>query len=100
MDAFVWEPLAPSVGDTVTFTVTTRNRGEGATRAFTVAVFLVGESTPSWRLRFPGLGPGGRIAGSFSRQMDAASHTFKAVADWAQEVPESDETNNEGLAFM
>jgi hypothetical protein len=107
VDAFVWEPLAPSPGDTVTFTVTARNRGEGATRAFTIAVFLDGESTPTRRLRFPRLGPGGRIAGTFSRhagtfsrQMDAASHTFKAVADWAQEVPESDETNNERLAFM
>ena len=100
VDAFVWEPLAPSPGDTVTFTVTARNRAEGTTRAFTVAVFLDGESTPTRRLRFPRLRPGGRIAGTFSRQMDAASHTFKAVADWAQEVPESDETNNEKLAFM
>ncbi len=100
IDGLVWEPLAPSPDDDVTFTVTAVNVGKGRSQVFTVGVFLNDEAKPMWRLRFPELRAGGDAAVSFTWKLAGNSHTLKAVADDDQRVTESDETNNEGLAFM
>jgi subtilase family serine protease len=100
IDGLVWVPLAPSPDDDVTFTVTAVNVGKGRSQPFTVGVFLNDDARPMWRLRFPELRPGGDASVSFTWKLVGTSHTLKAVADDNNDVTESNETNNEGLAFM
>ena len=101
IDTLVWTPAVPMQGGTVTFTLAVRNQGAGKAGALRVSVFLDQESSAKWNLRFGnGIDAGDIVTSSFQWTATQGAHTFRAVADAASEVPESNEANNEGTSLM
>jgi len=87
-----WSPVNPLMGDTVTFTVTIKNQGNGKAGSSHVAYYidnalLTSDSVIS-------IDPGDTVMKTFTWAAQAGSHDIKAVADSNEEVIESDETNN------
>jgi len=90
-----WAPAGASVGDTVTFTVTVKNRGNGRAYDTSVAcsigdIYL--ESVPVGPMA-----PAATVTKTFTWTAEAGSHTISAVADYFNEIPESNEDNNEKM---
>ena len=88
-------PQNPSAGETVVITVTVRNDGQGATKDFFVHVYLDDDPNPRWRLSISGIEAGQSAATTFTWTAVAGAHSFKAVADGRQEIPETTTANNE-----
>ncbi len=85
-------PETPAIGDEVTFTVTISNLGAVTSGSFYVAyyiddVYLTNDYvTP--------IGPGASAERTFTWTAEAGVHAVKAVADYRQQVSESNEGNN------
>ena len=90
-----WSPTNPSIGDTVTFTATIKNQGSGSSAGNRADFYLDGSTTRLTYKNFGGLSSGGTTDVSFSWTALAGDHTFRAVVDQGNTIPESDETNNE-----
>ncbi|MFC1967081.1 CARDB domain-containing protein [Chloroflexota bacterium] len=88
-----WSPEVPSTGDTVTFTVTVKNRGTTVAGISFITYFIDG--SPRGKHPVPSLEGGAEAMTTFSFTAQAASHTLKAVLDLDNQVPEGDENNNE-----
>ena len=88
-----WSPLNPSAGDNVTFTVTVKNQGGGSAIA-SQAYYYVDDSQEGSD-NVSSIPAGGTATGTFTWNAASGNHTIKAVADFNDDVPESDETNNE-----
>jgi subtilase family serine protease len=91
-----WSPASASAGEKVTFTAPITNRGSGRSGDTTVSCYIDGELLASNDL--PGIDPGAASIASFDWQAEAGVHTIKIIADPADRVTESDETNNDQQA--
>ena len=94
MSGISWDPRNPSVGESVTFSVTVRNRGEANAGEFQVRLTddqgsLVTKETVS------GLRHQVSTTLKFTWTAEPGRRTFIAEADSGEVVTESDETNNE-----
>ncbi|QAA77296.1 MAG: hypothetical protein BIP78_1530 [Candidatus Bipolaricaulis sibiricus] len=87
----VWTPTNPTVGSTVSFTVTVRNQGTANAGSFVVRLQGVG---PFQDRTVGSLAAGAQTNLSFSLPLSTSPETFTATADFYSQVAESDETNN------
>ncbi|HJH29023.1 MAG TPA: hypothetical protein C5S51_04935, partial [Methanosarcinaceae archaeon] len=90
-----WSPTNPSLGDTVTFTTTIKNQGNGTSNAGQIYFYLDGLVSPLTHKSFTTINADSTTTVSFTWVAQAGLHSFKAVADKENSIPESDETNNE-----
>ena len=95
VDRISWRPLQPSLDETVTFTVTVRNRGAGAAGLSRIEYYKDDSATPLDSDNLPAIPPGRSVTDTFNWRAEARAHIFRAVADSRDEVDESDESNNE-----
>lgn len=86
-------PASPSLGDTVTFTVTIKNQGSDNAASSRV-YFYVDDSAQGYQ-DIPELDVGATVTKDFTWTVQAGSHTIKVMADSNNEVTEGDEANNE-----
>jgi hypothetical protein len=88
-----WSPINPSVGETVTFTVTIKNQGSGDAGPSTIEYYVDGS--------YEGYDPvssipaGGTATKHFTWSAEPGDHSIRAVVSYSDSVPESDENNNE-----
>jgi subtilase family serine protease len=95
----VWSPKNPTLGDTVTFTVSLKNQGSGqAISPSYVADFM--DDTYQTSSYVGQMDPGAIVTRAFTWQAQAGSHTFKAVVDYNHNLSESNEANNEKEATL
>ncbi len=92
IETITWSPTEPSIGDTVTFTVTVKNQGTSQASNSRVAYFIDDVYVTSNYLN--PIDPGATATKTFTWKAEVGSHTVKAVADYDNEVTESNETNN------
>jgi subtilase family serine protease len=91
IEMVTWSPEIPTVGDTVTFTVTIKNQGSGASSSH-VAYYI--DDTCQTSASINQMPPGGTVTKTFTWTAQAGSHSFEAVADANNRIMESDEANN------
>ena len=90
-----WRPENPSVGDTVTFTVTIENRGDASARDFHVSFRDTSSVWPPIEVMVSdNIGAGQSATVNFNWPADADPHQFEIVSDSREEVTESNEDNN------
>jgi parallel beta-helix repeat protein len=87
-----WSPSSPKEGDTVTFTVKTKNQGSGSAGEFYVCYYVDGYYYD--RDYVSSLSAGSTTTTSFSWTAECGNHAIKAVADCYDAVAESNENNN------
>ncbi len=93
IETITWSPANPSIGDTITFTVTIKNQGSGKADYSHVAYYI-----DDAYLSSASVSPIDAAASAnetFTWTAQADSHAIKAVADSNDKVTESNETNNE-----
>ncbi len=88
-----WSPTIPATGDEVTFTLTIKNQGNLKTEASYVNYYVDGIYRGNHNIE--NIDPGSTVTKTFNYTFLADSHTFMAILDKADEVMESDESNNE-----
>ena len=93
IETITGSPTGPSVGDTVTFTVTIKNQGNARAGSSRVAYYIDGSSRGYQQVQE--IDAGATVTKTFTWIAQAGYHIIKAVADSNNEVTESDETNNE-----
>ena len=93
VESISWSPENPSMGDTVTFTVTVRNLGSDPAGNSRVAYYI--DDAYLTANSVSPLGAGAAVSGTFTWQATAGQHTVRAVADADGAVTESDEANNQ-----
>ena len=93
IDTITWSPENPSAGDTVTFTVIIKNQGSGKASNSRTAYYIDDNYFTS--ALFDPIDPNATGNKTFTWAARADSHDIKAVADYNNEVMESDEDNNE-----
>ena len=86
-------PASPSIGDTLTFTVSVKNQGGTRANPSHVCFYIDGSLRGSKEVQ--GIDAGATMTNTFTWTAKTGSHTIKAVADSDSEVAESNETNNE-----
>ncbi|MFC1917092.1 CARDB domain-containing protein [Chloroflexota bacterium] len=87
-----WSPENPKIGDEVQFTITISNHGEDEAGSSKVACYLDDEYLDS--VSIGSLAPGTSADVFIDWIAQPGSHLIRAVADSAQNVVETDETNN------
>ena len=93
IETISWSPEFPSIGDSVTFTVTVRNQGDSPAGSSRLAYFLDDNLlTYDWAAL---IHPGAIIQKSFTWKAQAGPHIIKAVIDYEKSVFEIDENNND-----
>ena len=95
IETITGSPAGPSIGDTVTFTVTVKNQGSSGAGPSRVYFYIDGSSRGYQSVRE--INPGATMTKTFTWTTQAGYHDIKAVADSNNEVTESDETNNEKM---
>ena len=95
---FWWSPTNPKEGDTVTFTVKTKNQGSGNAGGFYVCYYVDGSYYD--RDYVSSLSAGSTTTTSFSWTADCGNHAIKAVADCYSDVAESNEGNNARTEYI
>jgi subtilase family serine protease len=98
IETITGSPTGPSVGDTVTFTVTIKNQGNVRAGPSRVAYYIDGSSRGYQQVQE--IDAGATATKTFTWIAQAGYHTIKAVADSKNEVTESDETNNENTVIF
>lgn len=93
VDSIAWSPESPSIGDTVTFSVAVKNRGNYRAGGSNVD-FCIDDYSRGYRFVM-GIEPGATVNQTFTWTALPGSHAVKAFADILKQVKESDETNNE-----
>ncbi|MFC1961581.1 CARDB domain-containing protein [Chloroflexota bacterium] len=88
-----WSPANPSVGDSVTFSITVKNEGSGRADNSRVTYYL--EGTGNANLTTSAIEGGATTTTSFTWSATAGTRSLKAVADSAEMVVESNEDNNQ-----
>lgn len=93
ISSITWSPAEPSVRDNITFTIIIENQGSGDSGESTVDLHIDGSSAGGNALA--------QMDASASRQViftwraEEGSHQIRAVVDPQDDVPESEESNNE-----
>lgn len=89
----VWNPTSPTVGSSVTFTVTVKNQGNDAVSSSYIYYYIDGSKVDYDSVN--SISPGGSATTTFSWVAQAGSHSIKAVVDPENKIIESNEGNNE-----
>ena len=90
-----WRPSSPSVGDTVTFTITVENQGDASAEYFHVSFSDAASVWPPMEeLASGSVAEGRSTTVSFEWPADADQHQFAVVADSRTEMTETNEDNN------
>ena len=92
VESITWEPTSPSIGDTVTFTVTIKNQGAGRSDSSYVHYFRDGSFGAEDC--FDGIPAGESVAERFAWKVTEGTHTFMAAVDPMNEIVETDDSNN------
>ena len=92
IETITWSPASPSIGDTVTFTVSIKNQGSDRANHSYVAYYIDGFSRGYHSIQE--IGASATVTKTFTWTAQAGSPAIKAIADSNNEVTESDETNN------
>jgi subtilase family serine protease len=87
-----WSTSEASAGDTVTFTATLKNRGNGPSGAAAVSFYVDGDHVATADL--PEIEPDGVVTSTFAWVAEAGTHNINITADATDRITESDETNN------
>jgi subtilase family serine protease len=93
IDAAAWSPERPAELDSVTFSITVRNRGYGPAPSTLLYCYI--DSAAPLCINTGAIVAGGTGSVKFSHQFIAGEHTIRLVADGDGAITESDETNNE-----
>ena len=91
-------PSNPKEGETVTFTVKTKNQGSENAGGFYVGYYVDGSYYD--RDYVSSLSAGSTTTTSFSWTADCGNHAIKAVADCYSDVEESNEGNNDRTEYI
>ena len=95
VESLSWSPSSPAIGSTVTFTAVLRNQGQGVAVASQMGIYLDNGTTAETTLEFPAMSPNQQVSKTFTWTAVEGVHTFLAVVDTLEAVPESNESNNE-----
>jgi hypothetical protein len=94
-----WTPSNPSIGDTITFTVTIKNQGSGSSHGSYVNYYLDGSSSRFDYDSVSSLDAGATTTTTFTwcigRNVEGEEHTIRSVIDLKNAVQEINENNNE-----
>ena len=91
--SIVSSPENPTVGDTVTFTVTVKNQGGGKAENFKLACYI--DDFLLNQEHIYSLESDASTEKTFTWKMQNGRHIFKAYANSTKSIAESDENNNE-----
>ncbi len=92
VDAITWEPVSPSLGDKVTFTVTIINRGDKKAGVSHIDFSIDG--SPRGYRTISGIEAGASVNETYLWTATLGVHNIRAAVDVLSQVTESDETNN------
>ncbi len=93
IESITSSPETPAIGDDVTFTVTIGNQGTTASGQCYVAYYI--DDNYLTRDYLSSIGPGASTEHTFTWTAEAGIHTITAVADYKEQVTESNESNNQ-----
>ncbi|NQT05690.1 MAG: hypothetical protein HQ577_06755 [Dehalococcoidia bacterium] len=93
ISSITWSPTEPSVRDHITFTITIENQGSGDSGESTVDLYIDGSSAGDNTLAQIDASANRQV--TFTWRAEEGSHQIRAVADPQDDVPESEESNNE-----
>lgn len=88
-----WSPIKPVVKNTVTFTVAIINQGNIKAESSYVYYYVDGSYKNSDSVG--SINAGATTTESFTWKAELGTHTIKAIVDYTNQIPESDEANNE-----
>ncbi len=88
-----WSPLVPQAGDNITFTLTVKNQGNLKAGTSYVSYYVDGLYRGNHNIG--NIYSGATATKTFNYTFPPDSRSFRAVLDKADEVTESDESNNE-----
>ena len=92
IDDITSSPETPAIGDGVTFTVTISNQGTTASGQCYVAYYIDDNYLANDYVS--SIGPGASTEHTFTWTAEVGIHTITAVADYKEQVSESNEFNN------
>jgi len=98
VEQIAWSPSEPIIGDTVTFTVTVKNQGEGRSNYAHIAYYIDNIQITSDRVN--PISTNATDNQTFTWAAIAGEHVIKAFVDYTEVVAESDETNNEKVITL
>jgi subtilase family serine protease len=93
IDSITWSPEAPVMGDTVTFVVTIRNRGDGPAGPSHLASYI--DETFLNTVDVAQIPPGATVTVGLTWPTQAGEHNITAVIDSDGSIAEANEANNE-----
>jgi len=93
IENITWSPESPSVGETITFTVTIKNQGNA--KAYSSRVFLYIDDTSMGYQKVQTIAVDSTVSETFTWTVQEGSHAIRAVADKENWLLESNEDNNE-----
>jgi hypothetical protein len=93
-----WSPLCPQAGEEVDFTLAVKNRGDYKAGGSYISYYVDGASRG--RHLIEDIMPGDSVIRSFSFRAQTDSPVFRVVIDEADDVAESNESNNEKTVFL
>lgn len=88
-----WSPTGPSENSTVTFVIAIKNIGLSTADSPYLACYI--DDILQTNLRINSIAAGATAAGTFTWTAQSGEHVFKVIADGADSITESDESNNE-----
>jgi subtilase family serine protease len=99
IESITWPSGEPSTSDNVTFTVTIRNQGDASSRYVPISYYVDGQYLASGQIR--SLKPDADTHETFSTWIPrTGSHTIRVVIDEGNQLPESNEANNEKVVNL
>ena len=93
IESIAWTPANPSIGDTVTITVSIKNKGPGQAGFSHVDYYI--DDTFLDSVYTGQIDAGKTVVNSVTWQAVPGTHTIKAIADANNNVAETNENNNE-----
>ncbi len=93
IQGITWSPVEPAVGETITFTVTIKNQGSARANSFRFNFYIGSLSSGSQNVQTVDMGS--QVAETFTWVAQAGAQTIKVIIDPSNNVPETNEDNNE-----
>ena len=93
IESVSWYPEIPVIGDTVTFTVTIKNQGDGYAGSSLIAYYIDDVYLETDYARQAAANT--TFTNIYSWEAEAGEHSFRAVIDCSDSIDEENEDNNE-----
>ncbi|MFC1991555.1 CARDB domain-containing protein [Chloroflexota bacterium] len=93
VQSLTWSPSNPSVGETMTFSVTIKNEGTGQAGSSQVTYYI--DDEPLVSASVDPIEPGSTENTTFTWTVQEGSHSIKVITNANLIIPESNEENNE-----